>query len=48
MDQILKGANFLKCYIDDVLLHSKGPLQHLAHLEKLFNKLHKVNMKLHL
>jgi hypothetical protein len=23
MDQILKGTNFLKCYIDDVLVHSK-------------------------
>jgi hypothetical protein len=23
MDQVLEGANFLKCYIDDVLVHSK-------------------------
>jgi hypothetical protein len=23
MDQVLKGADFLKCYIDDVLMHSK-------------------------
>jgi hypothetical protein len=41
MDQVVKGANFLKCYIDDVLVHSKGFLQHLAHLEELFKKLHK-------
>jgi hypothetical protein len=47
MDQVLKGANFLKCYIDDVLVHSKGILQHLAHLEELFKKLHEVNMKIH-
>ncbi len=47
MDQVLKGANFLKCYIDDVLVHSKGLLQHLAHLEKLFKRLHEVNMKIH-
>jgi hypothetical protein len=26
----------LKCYIDNVLVHSKGLLQHLAHLEELF------------
>jgi hypothetical protein len=26
MDQVLKGADFLKCYIDDVLVHSKGLL----------------------
>ncbi len=47
MDQILKRADFLKCYIDDVLVHSKGFLQHLAHLEELLKRLHKVNMKIH-
>jgi hypothetical protein len=47
MDQVLGGADFLKCYIDDVLMHSKGLLQHLAHLEELFKKLHEVNMKIH-
>jgi hypothetical protein len=26
MDHVLKGADFLKCYIDDVLMHSKGLL----------------------
>jgi hypothetical protein len=26
MDQVLKKADFLKCYIDDVLVHSKGLL----------------------
>jgi hypothetical protein len=24
MDQVFEGANFLKCYIDEVLVHSKG------------------------
>ncbi len=47
MDQVLEGVDFLKCYIDDVLMHSKGLLQHLAHLEELFKRLHKVNMKIH-
>ncbi len=47
MDQVLEGADFLKCYIDDVLVHSKGLLQHLAHLEELFKRFHKVNMKIH-
>ncbi len=47
MDQVLERANFLKCYIDDVLVHSKGLLQHLAHLEELFKRLHEVNMKIH-
>ncbi len=48
MDQVLEGANFLKCFIDDILVHSKGFMQHLAHLEKLFKKFHKINMKIHL
>jgi hypothetical protein len=47
MDQVLEGADFLKCYIDDVLVHNKGLLQHLAHLEELFKRLHEVNMKIH-
>jgi hypothetical protein len=38
----------LKCYIDDVLVHSKGLLQHLDHLEELFKRFHEVNMKIHL
>jgi hypothetical protein len=28
-------------------VHNKGFLQHLVHLEKLFKRLHKVNMKMH-
>jgi hypothetical protein len=47
MDQVLERVDFLKCYIDDVLVHSKGLLQHLVHLEELFKRLHKVNMKIH-
>jgi Mg2+ and Co2+ transporter CorA len=47
MDQVLEGANFLKCYIDHVQMHSKGLLEHLAHLEELFKRLHEVNMKIH-
>jgi hypothetical protein len=47
MDQVLERVNFLKCYIDDVLVHSKGLLHHLAHLEELFKRLHEVNMKIH-
>jgi hypothetical protein len=38
----------LKCYIDDVLVHSKGLLQHLAHLEDLSKRLDEVNMNIHL
>jgi hypothetical protein len=47
MDQVLEGADFLKCYIDNVLVHNKGLLQHLAHLAELFKRFHEVNMKIH-
>jgi hypothetical protein len=47
MDQVLEVVDFLKCYIDDVLMHNKGLLQHLAHLEELFKRFHKINMKIH-
>jgi hypothetical protein len=47
MDQVVERADFLKCYIDDVLVHSKGLLQHLAHLEELFTRLHEMNIKIH-
>ncbi len=46
MDHVLKKADFLKCYIDDVLVHSKGLLQHLVHLEELCKRLYEVNMKI--
>ncbi len=47
MDQVFERADLRKCYIDDILVHSKGILQHLAHLEELFKRLHEVNMKIH-
>jgi hypothetical protein len=47
MDWVLKKVDFLKNYIDDVLVHSKGLLQHLAHFKKLFKRLHEINMKIH-
>jgi hypothetical protein len=47
MDQVLEGVDFLKCHIGDVLIHNKGLLEHLAHLEELFKRLHEVNMKIH-
>jgi hypothetical protein len=48
MDQVFERADFLKCYIDDILVHNKGLLQHLVHLEELFKRLHEVITKIHL
>jgi hypothetical protein len=39
MDQVLERADFLKCYIGGILVHSKRLLQHLAHLDELFKRL---------
>jgi len=47
MDQVLEGVDFLKCYIDDILVHRKTLLQYLAHLEELVKRLHEINMKIH-
>jgi hypothetical protein len=47
MDKIFEGVDFLKCYIDDILMHSKGLLQHSAHLKELCKRFHEVNMKIH-
>jgi Mg2+ and Co2+ transporter CorA len=47
MDQVFEGVDFVKCYIDDVVVHNEGLLQHLAHLEELFKRFHKINMKIH-
>ncbi len=44
---VFERVDFLKCYIYDVLVHSKGLLQQLAHLVELFKRLHEVNMKIH-
>jgi hypothetical protein len=38
MEQVFEREDFLKCYIDDIVMHSKGFLQHLAHLEELFKR----------
>ncbi len=37
----------MKCYIDDVLVHSKGLLHRLVHLEELFKRFREVNMTIH-
>lgn len=33
MDRVLAGADYLRCYIDDVLAHSADLESHLLHLE---------------
>ena len=36
MDQVLQGFSFAYCYIDDVLVASKTPEEHMHHLKQVF------------
>lgn len=39
MNEVCKGLNFVFVYIDDLLIFSKSPEEHKAHLERLFERL---------
>ena len=39
MDQILTGLSFAQCYIDDVIIFSKTPYEHIRHLQAVFERL---------
>ena len=36
MDKMLANVENVKCYIDDVVIHSKTEEEHLQHLERVF------------
>ena len=48
MTGILKDFNFAIAYLDDIIIFSKTPKEHLPHIRKVFKKLHsaKLSMKL--
>ena len=39
MTGILKDFSFVIAYLDDIILFSKSPQEHLAHIRKVFKKL---------
>lgn len=39
MDEVLRGLDFCYDYIDDLLIASRGPTEHLAHLQLVFERL---------
>ena len=47
MTGILKDFNFAKAYLDDIIIFSKTPQEHLSHIRKVFEKLKsaKLSMK---
>ena len=44
MTGILKFFNFAKAYLDDIIIFSKTPEEHLTHIRKVFEKLHLANL----
>ena len=48
MTSILKDFNFVIAYLDDIIIFSKTPEEHLSHIRKVFKKLcsSKLSMKL--
>jgi hypothetical protein len=48
MDQILAGFGFAKCYIDDIIVFNLTPRDCMHHLQEVFGRLKKHNLKLHL
>ena len=48
MTGILKDFNFMIAYLDDIIIFSKTPQEHLSHIRKVFKKLRsgKLSMKM--
>ncbi|MFY8165345.1 MAG: reverse transcriptase family protein, partial [Sediminibacterium sp.] len=46
MENILEGLSNSKCYLDDIMTHSKSFDDHLEHLELVFKRLEGANLKL--
>jgi hypothetical protein len=47
MDQVLSGLPFARCYIDDVIIFSKTPQEHVRHLQAVFERLRWWGLRLH-
>ena len=47
MDQVLKGLPFAWCYIDDVIIFSDLPLEHVRHLQQVFERLRAWRLRLY-
>src|SRR6202022_480589 len=47
MDQVLSGLPFARCYIDDVIIFSTTPHEHVRHLQAVFERLQWWRLRLH-
>jgi hypothetical protein len=48
MDQVFSGLEFVKCYIDDIIVFSTSSQKHRTHLADVFARLRLHGLKLHL
>jgi putative transposase len=48
MDQVFSGLEFVKCYIDDIIVFSTSPQKHRTQLADVFVRLRLHGLKLHL
>ena len=46
MNKVLKGLKFTMTYLDDIIIFSQDELQHLEHLEIMFNHLREAGLKM--
>jgi hypothetical protein len=44
---MLVGFGFAKCYIDDIIIFSLTPGDHMHHLREVFRRLKEHNLKFH-
>ena len=47
MDQVLSGLPFTQCYIDDVIIFSKTPHEHVRHVQAVCERLQRWRLRLH-
>ena len=46
MNKVLDGLDFAMTYLDDIIIFSSNELEHLEHLEEVFRRLRKANLKM--
>ena len=46
MTSILKDFNFAMAFLDDIIIFSKTPEEHLLHIRKVFKKLHPAKLSM--
>ena len=47
MEKVLEGMDdYVGCYLDDIVIFSKTPQEHVQHLQKVFDRLRKYSLKM--